>query len=428
MNTDARGCDVSGATPGALDAWERALAAFQGWRSGADVALADALRDAPGFVMAHVLQAWMLLGSRDRRQVEAARPVLARAARLPVNERERLHLAAIATLLADDYEGAKTCLDDVLQRHPRDALALQVGHALDYLTGDLIRMGERVAGVLPAWSSDLPGHASILAMQAFSLEECGDYAQAEDVARTALALNPVDARAHHVMAHVFEMTERADEGVRWMQAHRAGWSVDTTVATHCEWHLALFHLRLGQVDPALALYDQRIRAGLSSPLSDLIDGAALLWRLRLHGVDAGARWAELAAAWAAHLDDAFCSFSDLHAMLAFVGARDWQLAGRLITRLERAQARPTRHGASTRRIGLPACRGLLAFGRGDDALAVALLASLPAAAHRLGGSHAQRDVLRLTLVHAAERIGSGSRRPSHPAHRFTRAEDLVAQD
>ena len=35
--------------------------------------------------------------------------------------------------------------------------------------------------------------------------------------------------------------------------------------------------------------------------------------------------------------------------------------------------------------------------------------NLPALAHRLGGSHAQRDVLHLTLLKAIERI----RRPAH---------------
>jgi tetratricopeptide (TPR) repeat protein len=412
--TDARGCAVSGATPRAIDACERAFAAFQGWRVGADSALAEALCEAPGFTMAHVLQAWMLLGSRDRRQVQAARPVAARAAALAANDRERAHIAAISTLLADDFNGAKARLGDLLRDHPRDALALQMAHALDYLTGDVAAMRERVAGVLPAWSRDLPGHSTVLAMRAFSLEECGEYGRAEQVALAALALNPGEARAHHVMAHVFEMTGRAQAGARWLTAHQPHWAAGTTVATHCWWHLALFHLRQGDVDHTLALYDRRVRDARSAQIGDLIDAAALLWRLRLHGVDAGARWAELAAAWSVHLDDGFCTFNDLHAMMAFVGAGEGSMAERLVAHLDRARTRATRHGATTRQIGLPACRGLLAFGRGDDALAVTLLASLPAAAHRVGGSHAQRDVLRLTLESATARVAARSRRRASP--------------
>jgi hypothetical protein len=195
-----------------------------------------------------------------------------------------------------------------------------------------------------------------------------------------------------------------------MNEHFAGWGADTVVATHCWWHLALFHLTQGQVDRALALYDQHVRAGHSNEIADLIDAAALLWRVRLGGSDTGARWVELAAAWAQHIDDGFCSFNDVHAMLAFVGARDWENAQRLERALAAGQSLPTRHGQTTRQVGLPACRALIAFGRGNDALAITLLASLPPLAHRMGGSHAQRDVLHLTLLRAIERVRRPARR------------------
>ena len=49
IGVDARGCGISGATPGALEAYERALATFQSWRSGLTIrpdsvqAMADAI-------------------------------------------------------------------------------------------------------------------------------------------------------------------------------------------------------------------------------------------------------------------------------------------------------------------------------------------------------------------------------------------------
>jgi tetratricopeptide (TPR) repeat protein len=408
--TDARGCSVSGATLEAIEAYERALDAFQSWRSGADAHLGQALEEAPSFVMAHVLRAYMLLSNRDPRRVRLARPVLERASALPTNDRERLHLSAIGAALADHYERAKARWGELLNAYPRDSLALQMAHAFDYLTGDVARMSDRVGAVLPAWSADLRGYHAVLAMHAFSLEECGEYERAEDTSRAALTLNAFDARAHHAMAHVFEMTERADAGVRWMEEHIDYWGVDTVVATHCWWHLALFHLSLGQLDRALALYDRRIRAGRPAAIGDLIDAVALLWRIHLRGEDTGTRFGELAKAWAAHIDDGFCSFNDLHAMLAFVGARDWDRAERLERNVAQAASLPTRYGETTRQLGLPACHALIAFGRGNATLAITLLSSLPATAHRLGGSHAQRDVLHLTLVQAVERIRRPARR------------------
>jgi tetratricopeptide (TPR) repeat protein len=418
--SDFRGCEISGATPGALDAYEHALATFQSWRVGSESLLAPALQDAPSFVMAHVLQAYLHLASRDPVRVRSARPVLARASEMPVNARERLHLAAIAAILADDYERAKALLGRLLRREPRDVLALQVAHNLDYLTGDVARMGDRTAGVLSAWSSDMAGYHAVLAMHAFALEERGEYARAEEYAKQALALDRFDARAHHVMAHVFEMTDRADAGVQWMHEHIDHWATGTVVATHCWWHLALFQLAQGRIGHALSLYDRRVRASQSDEVADMIDAAALLWRIDLEGGRTGARWNELASAWAPHIGDAFCTFNDLHAMIAFVGARQWDLAQRLERELAQRQFDRTRHGTTTRLIGLPACRALIAFGGRDYATAIRLLASLPAQAHRIGGSHAQRDVLHLTLRRALEYV-------SRPASRLRTAARVSAR-
>src|SRR5437764_3633751 len=156
---DHRGCTISGARPRALAAYEHALALHQAWRDGAEAALALALREAPEFVMAHLLQAYLLVCSRDPRRVELARPVLERVAALPANERERLHVAAVAAVLDDDdLDAARATLGELLRLEPRDALALQVAHSLDYVSGDVACLKERVATVLPAWSEAVPGY------------------------------------------------------------------------------------------------------------------------------------------------------------------------------------------------------------------------------------------------------------------------------
>lgn len=429
---DAAGLPLTGATPAARSAYDRALAAFQRWRSGADIHVAAALQEAPAFTMAHVLQAWLLVCSRDPRRVQSAQAVVAHASALPADERERGHLAALRGVLNDDIERALAWFGELLRSQPRDVLALQVAHVFDYYLGDTARLADRAASVLPAWSRDIPGYPAVLAMHAFGLVENGETERAADVAQAALDLDPHDARAHHVMAHVFEEAQDADAGLRWMRAHAAGWSVDTVVATHCWWHLALLEIAQGRLPAALALYDQRVRGRKSAAVADLIDAAALLWRIELAGGRAGSRWTELAAAWVPHIDDAYCSFIDIHAMLAFVGARDWRNARRLERSLEAARMAPTRHGATTRLLGLAACRALIAFGKGNDAAAVRLLASVPPHAHRLGGSHAQRDVLHLTLQRAIDRIRKPrsarelveyvrSLWPSFPAQRVRRA-------
>lgn len=401
---DCRGDTLSGATPAALPHYERAAEAFLHWRDLAEKPAAEALALAPGFTMAHVLLAWQRVGGRDPAQVCSARPHVALAATLPASPRERLHIAALQAALDDDFVRMQARLDELLHIAPHDALALQMAHSFDHLLGNELALLGRVEAVLPAWSSELPGHSAVLAMHAFALGENGEHARAERVAHEALAINPLEPRAHHAMAHVFEMTRRPDAGIRWMYQHAAAWSSGCAVSRHAWWHVALYELARDNTDAAITIYDERIRAGRPRAIGDLIDAASLLWRLRLQGVSGGRRFVELASAWAPHADDAYCSFSDIHAMLAFVGAGRHGLARALESRLQDQAAQPhRRHGATTRSVGLPVIRALAAHGRGDDALAAQLLARLPPLAHRLGGSRAQRNLLQLTHQHALQR-------------------------
>jgi hypothetical protein len=59
-------------------------------------------------------------------------------------------------------------------------------------------------------------------------------------------------------------------------------------------------------------------------------------------------------------------------------------------------------------MGYPATQAIKAFGDGNFAEAVRLLRPVRSYAHRFGGSHAQRDVLDLTLIEAARRAGQNN--------------------
>ena len=80
--------------------------------------------------------------------------------------------------------------------------------ALDFHLGRRRMMLDRIAKVLPQWTAEVSGYASVLAMYAFALEENGQYRRAEKMARRALALDPGHPGAIHVVAHVMEMQGR----------------------------------------------------------------------------------------------------------------------------------------------------------------------------------------------------------------------------
>ena len=85
-------------------------------------------------------------------------------------------------------------------------------------------------------------------------------------------------------------------------------------------------------------------------------------------------------------------------------ARAEQLLATMQRRLERGGS----NQAMTRDVGLPLARALWNFGRRDFGGAVTLLRPLRSVAQRFGGSHAQRDLVDLTLLEAARRDGQAA--------------------
>ncbi|HET7525670.1 MAG TPA: tetratricopeptide repeat protein, partial [Burkholderiaceae bacterium] len=297
-------------------------------------------------------------------------------------------------------------LEDVSIGYPYDALALQVGHQIDFFRGDSRMLRDRIARALPAWHKSIPGYHAVLGMHAFGLEETGDYARAEALGRRAVEHEARDGWAWHAVAHVMEMQHRRRDGVAWLGSHSATWSEGSFFAIHNWWHLALFHLGLDEIDAVLELVDQRVLGTESAVVLDMIDGSAMLWRLHLRGVDVGNRWQSLAQRWTAVADAGNYAFNDLHAMMAFVGAGRHDDAARLLATQQRAAlAMGGDNVQFLREVGYDATRAIHAFGAGRHGEAVRLLRPLRSHAHRFGGSHAQRDLIDLTLIESAARDG-----------------------
>jgi hypothetical protein len=193
-----------------------------------------------------------------------------------------------------------------------------------------------------------------------------------------------------------------------MRANPAAWATDSFFQVHNWWHLALYHHDIGDHAAVLALFDGEMGAGRSGVVLDMVDASALLWRLTLRGVDVGDRWRTVADGWANAAATGSYAFNDAHAVMAFVGAgwRDAALA--VIAAQSEVMARDDDNASFTRDVGHAVARAILAFGDGDYARTVALLRPIRSIAHRFGGSHAQRDVLDLTLIEAAFRSGQAN--------------------
>jgi hypothetical protein len=402
---DSRGCPVSARQATSLAQFEHALELSVSYRLDPLAAIQATLESDPGFAMGHCLRAGLMIMATDRmvvpllaQSVEAIEALGRRA-----NDRERAHAAAARSWLHGDFAGAVRKYGDILVDYPRDLLALQVAHVGDFFNGSSTLLRDRVAQVLPEWDRTVPGYGYVLGMYAFGLEETGLYSRAEDIGRRGLEINPVDAWGVHAVTHVMEMQGRLREGIEFLTSRERDWAENNGLAFHNWWHLALFHLDAGNLSQVLELYDRRVRPAPSQVPLEMIDGAAMLWRLELRGVDVGDRWQALASCWEPFADHAYYAFNDVHAVMAFVGARRFDLAQRTLAAMEQKPGCNDTNAMMTRDVGLPLAQALVSFASGNYADTVKRLLPIRTIANRFGGSHAQRDLIHLTLVEAALR-------------------------
>ncbi|HEY1639376.1 MAG TPA: tetratricopeptide repeat protein [Streptosporangiaceae bacterium] len=401
--TDRWGVGVRGATePGiaALDDGVECLLALAGDPAG----LAEqAVAAAPDMALARIYQAYLsLYGTTPEGVAEAAR-IVSEIEPPPAGSREAAHLLAARAWSAGDWTAATRALERALVLNPRDALALKVAQDLYFFLGSRLDLRDVAARVLPAWPQDQPGWGYVQGIYAFGLEENADYRQAQTRAEAALAANPRDVWSVHALAHVYEMEGSQRAGIDFMAATLPNWR-DSYFAVHNWWHRALFGLELGEIDEVLALYDSQVRARPSREWLDIVDAAALLWRLALYGADVRDRATRLADDIDPLLDAApVYIFNDWHAVMALGLAGRHDHAEHVVAASRRLVAGTNRAAAEL--AGLTLLEGFSAFAAGRPADTLEKLIDIRQIANVVGGSHAQRDVIDLTLLAAAARAG-----------------------
>ena len=360
-----------------------------------------------GLALARIYRAYLsLYGTTAEGAAEAStliKPLEAVPGPLP--PREFHHLAAARAWADGDWQAAARALERALAENPRDLLALKVAQDLYFFLGNRLELRDVAARVLPAWPESDPAWGYVQGIWAFGLEENGDYRAAETAARNSLARNPRDVWGAHALAHVFEMEGRHEPGVSFLSSSSPDWE-GSYFAVHNWWHLGLYLLELGRVTDAVALYHERVRAAKSAEWLDIVDAAALLWRVSLYGTDVAVPATVLATDISDLVDVPAYLFNDWHAVMIFGLGGDHARTARVLAANRHLTAPANRQAAE--RAGLRLLEGFAAFAAGEPETAVDLLIDVRPEAHAVGGSHAQRDVIDLTLIAAAARSGQAS--------------------
>ncbi len=366
---------------------------------GAQEAFARAIAADEGFALAHVGAARAAMYAFD---MAAAKAALARAAALSggVSAREASHVAVFGLLLSGQVAAARRAVEAHVQDWPRDVMVAQVCTNIFGLIGLSGEPGREAAQL--AYTTGLFRHLGddwwLLSVHGQALCEVGRLDEATGLMDRALALNNANANASHFKAHTLYERGETDAGRAYLSDWLAGYDPRALLHGHLSWHEALWALEQGDATALWRHYHGAIAPGCSTslPLNVVADGAALLWRAEVAGIDVPPEeWRRMSAFAGQHFPDPGHSFADMHAALAHAMAGD----GAALARLAEARA-----GYAADLVA-PVARAWGAVARGDWADALEALAPAMADTARLGGSRAQRDLLELTWLVCLLRTG-----------------------
>lgn len=408
MMHDICNAPISLDDPELVSEWNGMIRAFLAHGTTTPTHLGTVLAGAPNFAMGYAAKGLfsMMMGRKELNGVarDAGQAAVAALAVSGGSTRERLWVRALGEWLDGRPSGAVAAMERVLSDHPTDTLSAKVSHAIRFILGDGVGMRASIENVLAAHKNHaLEGY--VLGCHAFTLEETGDYGAAESTGLRGLELAGDDAWGLHAVAHVYDMTARPDHGIRLIEKNCAAWDHCNNFRYHVWWHKALLHMDRGELDIALALYDQQIRADKTDDYRDIANATSLLMRLELEGLAVGDRWTELADFAQERTNDGCVVFADLHYMMALAAAGRNEAMDQMTRRFAMDAVRQGEMPARFADPGKAALTGLNAFAEGRYADAFANLAAARPNMQSVGGSHAQRDVFERITIDAGLRAG-----------------------
>ncbi len=407
--SDMCSCPVTLSAQDSIGHWNGVIHGLLSHSQQTPVHLGKLMEAEPEFAMGHAARGLFCMMTGRAEVLASARNALAAARtaakHTTITPREQGWIDALALWLDGRPTAAIAAVEAVLRALPHDTLSAKLSHGIRFMLGDHHGMRRSIERVLDAHSEQNTCRGFLLGCHAFTLEETGEYARAEATGLMGLTLAHDDAWGLHAVAHVHDMTARADDGIALIEDNTAAWSGSNNFRYHVWWHKALLHMERGELDVALGLYDAQIRADKTDDYRDISNATSLLSRLELEGVDIGPRWEELADFSENRVEDGCLVFADLHYLLALTGADRGPARKAMTARFARDAVKTGEMSARVEAPGTAALAGLNAFSEGRYDTAFLNLAAARPLMQTIGGSHAQRDVFERITVDAGLRAG-----------------------
>ena len=383
-----------------LSAWPAAIPAFE-----------TAITADPDFALPYAACA---RAHATLAQMDAARAHIA-AAQTRVSargsEREINHVAIVALALAGQSAQALPRALAHLEAWPRDAVIMSMPLGAFGLLAFSGRADHNQARV------DLCEHHAphygddwwFLTYRGWAHTENGDTATGLAMTQRAFDQRRNNANAVHALSHALFEDGATAAAETLLTEWLPGYGRTGLLYGHLHWHQAL--LALEQDDPvrALSIFSQALHPSVTAafPLNALTDCASLLWRLHIADQPVPAElWHATEAYGERYFSKAGGAFADVHMGLIAAARHDRMAGDRRLGELDQLQAD---HKLVAGAVVPAVCRAAQCFAEGDFAGCARVLEPMAGEVVRIGGSHAQRELVEDTLLVALMKSGESAK-------------------
>jgi hypothetical protein len=392
------------AWPGAAEAFERAIAAD------------------PEFALPHIARArihtFYQQGDVARKKMALARELVARRG----TGRERTHVETLALAVEGQIPAALKSALAHLETHPRDAIvmSLPLGAFGLFAFSGMADHDQARVDLCQRYAHHYGDDWWYLTSHGWALTENGDVAAGRAMTERGFEMRRENAHAAHALLHAMFEGGAVAEADALVTQWIPGYDRSGLLHGHIRWHQALGALEHGDAARALAIYADVLKPSVTQapPLNAVTDGASLLWRLSAYGhAVSDELWAEADAFAQAAFPKSSIPFADVHMALFAAATRNHTaLEARLRVIEQRISEGKLAAGPMVPRI----CRAVTAFAAEDYAACARHLEPVLDDVERIGGSHAQREIIEDTFIVALLKSGELARARAMLDHRLHR--------
>ncbi len=398
---------------------------FSAW-TGAAEAFEQAIALDPDFALAHICRArlhtFYQQGDVARAKAATARETVARHG----TPRERSHVETLALAIEGRGDAAIVSVLKHLEEWPRDAvvLSLPLGAFGLFAFSGMADHDRARQDLCERYASHYGDDWWFLTSYGWAMTENGAVGRGRAMTERGFAMRRQNAHAAHALLHAMFEDGSVDDADALVNDWAPSYDRSGILYGHIRWHEALGALEHDDAEKALAIYRDVLAPAINPapPLNVMSDCAGLLWRLFAYGHTVPAElWRDAEHYATRYFPKSSLPFADVHmALLAAATGDDPALDERLRVIEQRLADGKLAAGRVVPQI----CRAMRAFADGDARGCVAHLEPVLDDVVRIGGSHAQREIIEDTFIVALIRAGELPRARAQLERRLHRRPSL----